>query len=32
MTILIFLIISYILLSISLMKVFEKAGKEPNKA
>jgi signal peptidase I len=32
MTILIFLIISYILLSISLMKVFEKAGKDPKKA
>ena len=32
MTILIFLLISYILLSLSLRKVFEKAGVEPNKA
>jgi len=32
MTILIFLVISYILLSLTLRKVFEKAGVEPNKA
>ncbi len=32
MTILIFLVISYILLSLSLRKVFEKAGVAPNKA